>query len=200
MTALESYALYRTLYLHFTTDNYDFIKYNGKINVSLENFQKRKDQYNFVKLAKIYTNIQDISLFYIANIVENNAEWSNSLLEDKAKQHYNKHKKTLQSMSYVFQNECEWLFEDSKDVNEILITSGGHYPKLLKHYLRSKIQLETLCILNLLLDFLPSWTKNIADDILWPTIERRIRKFTCFLPKDVVKYQVLLDTVLNKEL
>jgi len=43
MTAFESYRVYSALKLHFTTDSYDYFKYNGKTKVTPENFEKRKD-------------------------------------------------------------------------------------------------------------------------------------------------------------
>ena len=41
MTAFESYKMYVALKLHFTTDSYDYFKFNGKTRVSETNFEKR---------------------------------------------------------------------------------------------------------------------------------------------------------------
>lgn len=41
MTPFECFNLYHALKLHFTSD-YDFIKYNGKTNVSIKSFEKEE--------------------------------------------------------------------------------------------------------------------------------------------------------------
>ena len=51
MTDYEAYTTYLALKLHFSTD-YDFFRYNGKVSASPESFKKRKEKYQFVKLAK----------------------------------------------------------------------------------------------------------------------------------------------------
>ena len=42
MTAFESYKMYVALKLHFTTDSYDYFKFNGKTRVSETNFEKKR--------------------------------------------------------------------------------------------------------------------------------------------------------------
>ena len=41
MTAFESYKMYVALKLHFTTDSYDYFKFNGKTRVSETNFEEK---------------------------------------------------------------------------------------------------------------------------------------------------------------
>ena len=43
MDEFAVYKMYIALKLHFTTDNYDVIKRNGKIKASRQAFAKRKD-------------------------------------------------------------------------------------------------------------------------------------------------------------
>ena len=56
MTGYEAFGIYQALKLHFTTDSYDFFKYNGKTNVSVNAFENRKDKYHFYKLSRKYSN------------------------------------------------------------------------------------------------------------------------------------------------
>jgi hypothetical protein len=52
MTPFESYTTFLALKNHFTTDSYDYIKYNGKVGAKPSSFDVRKDKYQFYKLSK----------------------------------------------------------------------------------------------------------------------------------------------------
>jgi hypothetical protein len=47
----DVYKVYLGVKLHFTTKTYDYIKYGGKVNATLDSFTKRKDRYFFHKLS-----------------------------------------------------------------------------------------------------------------------------------------------------
>ena len=49
----EAFAMYHGLKLHFS-GNYDYVKYNGKTNVTKDQFTIRKDKFSFYKLSRKY--------------------------------------------------------------------------------------------------------------------------------------------------
>ena len=49
----DAYRLYLGIKLHFNTENYDFVKYNGKVKADLPSFLKRKDKFHFAKLSDL---------------------------------------------------------------------------------------------------------------------------------------------------
>ena len=51
MEAYDAYKIYHALKLHFTS-NYDYTKYNGKANASVDSFLKRNDRPFFGKVAR----------------------------------------------------------------------------------------------------------------------------------------------------
>ena len=57
-------------------------------------------------------------------------------------------KKKVQSLSYIFREEVESLFDDKK-VDEIFDCSKGH-PPILKKYLGGDITLETMVICDII--------------------------------------------------
>ena len=65
LNSYDVYILYIALKKHFNDDRYDFIKYRGRINTSIEAFEKRKDKYYFKKLKLK----KDPKEFLIANIL-----------------------------------------------------------------------------------------------------------------------------------
>jgi len=195
MTGYEAFGLYESLKLHFSKDSYDFFKYNGKTNHSVQSFENRKDKYYFYKLSRKYTNKDALIDFLVANFLEDDKVWVGKLLEEDADVVYRNRQKILQSLSYSFENDCRVLFEAAGDPNEVIKTDGD-YPVLLTKALRKEVSIETLVILNQILNFLPMWNKKITDTIRWPDYRRKVIKYAPFLTQDVVKYKLILKKVL----
>ena len=197
ITGYEAFGIYQALKLHFTTDSYDYQKYNGKTSVSITSFENRKDKYHFYKLSRKFTNKDDLIDFIVANLIEDEKSWVGSLLQEEADMNYRKRQKVIQSLSYTFENDCKLIFEDCiLNPNEVIKTDGD-YPILLTKTLQKVTQIETLCILNDILGFFPMWSKKISDTIRWPEYRRKCIKYATFLPKDSVKYKLILKKVIT---
>lgn len=196
MTAFEAFTLYESLKLHFTRDSYDYFKYNGKTNHSPQTFENRKDKYFFYKLSRKYKDKEELSEFLVSNFLNSDKVWVGTLLAEEAEVTHRNRQKILQSLSYTFENDCRKLFDEVKNPNDILVTDGD-YPLLLTKTLRGEISIESLCILNSILNFLPMWDKKIADTIRWPEFRKKMVKYAAFLPKDVVKYKLILKKVIT---
>ncbi len=198
MTGYETFGLYQALKLHFTQESYDFFKYNGKTNVSVTTFENRKDKYHFYKLSRRLAQKDDMIDFIVANLVEDEKTWVGSLLMQESEVNYRKHQKIIQSMSYTFENDCKLIFGDCiLNPNEVLMTDGD-YPVLLKKGLQKSVNIESVCLLNNMLGFVPMWSKKIADTIHWPNYRMKLLKYSAFIPKDDVKYKLILKKVLNE--
>jgi hypothetical protein len=198
MTGYETFGLYQALKLHFTQESYDFFKYNGKTNVSVTTFENRKDKYHFYKLSRRLAQKDDMIDFIVANLVEDEKTWVGSLLMQESEVNYRKHQKVIQSMSYTFENDCKLIFGDCiLNPNEVLMTDGD-YPVLLKKGLQKSVNIESVCLLNNMLGFVPMWSKKIADTIHWPNYRMKLLKYSAFIPKDDVKYKLILKKVLNE--
>jgi len=198
MTGYETYILYNALKFHFTRENFDFFKYNGKVKTTPEQFENRKDKYHFYKLSRKYTDRDDMIQFLTYNFLEKDGLWVGDLLTDEGHKRYLKHKKILQSLSYTFENDCKKLFGETQNPND-LIKTNGDYPKLLTMALQRDIEIETLCILNAILNFVPMWNEKIQDTIRWPEFRLKVQKFATFLPRDVVKYKMLLKKIIGEK-
>ena len=192
----EAFSMYQSLKLHFNQQSYDFFKYNGKTNTSKMVFENRKDKYHFYKLARKVTQKDDLVSFLVANFVENENVWVGDLLTEDAEVNFRKHQKIIQSLSYIFENDCKVIFEDCKEPNDVIRVVDGEYPILLKKALRKEIHVETLCLLAQILGFLPMWNKKITDTIRWPEYQKKLTKYAHFLPKDVVKYKLILKKII----
>lgn len=185
MTGYEAFATYHVLKLHFTT-SYDYFMYNGKCNINIETFEKRKDKYHFYKLSRKYSE-DDYKEFVISGMLHDDRCWAGTLFEESTLDAHVKRKAVIESLTYNFKNDCKHIAENGK-INCQLKTEGD-YPKLLNVYLHREINLETICILNKLMNFLPMWNKKIKDDIRWPIISRKIEKYTPFINFEKSKFK-----------
>jgi hypothetical protein len=197
MTGYEAFSIYNSLKLHFSQQSYDYFKYNGKSRISIDSFENRKDKYHFYKLSRKYKEDEYIN-FLVANFIVDEKTWAGDLLKTEAEVNYLRRMKYMQSMTYSFENDCNLVFEELDDPNEVLRVEDGEYPVLLLMALRKEIQPETLVILNALLNFFPAWSKNVADTIRWPDYRMKMLKYTAFVPFDSVKYRLMLKKVIEQ--
>ena len=188
--AFDIYVYYLALKRHFTS-SYDFFKYNGKVKANAHSFENRKDKFFFYRLSKM-PEAKDLIL---ANVLEDPKIWAGDLLESNAHDKYQHWLKKQQSLGYLFRTDIAQLNPD--DLNADLLTDGDH-PKLLRLYISDTISIETLAILNDLMNFFPYWEKKISDKILFPDINNRVRKYQPFLQYDKSKMRkILLDKYSN---
>jgi len=199
ITGYEAFSLYQAIKLHFTTDSYDFHKYGGKSKVSVEAFENRKDKYFFYKLSRRLHDKDELTDFLVANFLQDDNCWVGNLLEETSETVYRERQKVLQSISYSFQNDCEKLFENVDNPNVVLQVENGEYPKLLSMTLQKVIQIETFCIINSLLNFLPKWDAKIDDTIRWPQYKRKVIKYTPFIKFDKDKCKQILKRVIDEK-
>ena len=184
-----AFMLYNSLKLHFTSNSYDFFKYHGKTNVSAVTFLKRKDKYQFYKLSRKYTT-DELRDFYVANFLEGD-KWVGDMLKD-GEEVYKKWQKTQQSLTYTFENDIMYLLSNGAPPDEMLEVKPNGYPILMRMTQLKQVSLETLVILNDIMNFFPMWNKKIDDDILWPDFKIKCEKYTPFLNYDKVKFKEIL--------
>jgi hypothetical protein len=163
--------------------------------VTIDAFDNRKDKYFFHRLSRKYDKEQ-LEQFLIANFLHDPGVWIGKLLDEEANTRYVEYQKNIQSLSYIFENECRELFSMLENPNEILKTSGEH-PVLLKKALRGEVSIQTLHILNSILNFFPMWKSNIIDTIVWPNYEKLISNYSGFLKFDLTKYKLILKKCLT---
>lgn len=195
-TGFAAFALYNAMKTHFTSTSYDFFKYNGKTNVTKETFLKRKDKYSFYKLSRKYS-LEELRNFYLANFIYGDSTWVGEMTGPEGEVAYKKWQKTNQSLTYVFENDILGLVgNDTPDA--MLKVSDGQHPVLLTEVMSGNISVETLAIMNDIMNFFPMWTKKINDDIIWPNWRLKVEKYTPFIHYDKVKFKNILREVVTE--
>ena len=195
MNGYDLYCTYQAIKLHFTSEKYNFFQYDGKTRVSVEAFQKRRDKFLFHRLARKYRDDEMVP-FLVANFVHSDDNWTKSLLEDQAEETYRDWRRTTDSMTKVYLEDLQKICPDPKEFNNLFKVEDGQFPKLLVSFMQKEITIETMVILNNIFDFIRIWDKKISDDIIYPKMSRKIRKYGAFLNVNVDKYKQLTKETL----
>jgi len=189
MNEFDACQLYMALKLHFTT-KYDYFKYNGKTKFTVVQFNKRKDKYQFVRLARKYSHA-DLVEFFCANLIRGK-QW----IGDFSKDNWLEHQKVIQSLEYTYKNDLEKLLTNGEKFDILFECGQGSHPRLLKQYLGKKISLETMVILDKVLSYKKNFDKAISETYIWPDISKRLEKYSPFVKIDVRYYrQITLTNV-----
>ena len=190
----DAYRCYLALKNHFTKDHYDYIKYRGKTRASNAAFYKRKDRFWFEKFAR-QKNDKEIEEFFVSNFIystDPSTVWIGEMIKE-GEGRYQEWQKKVQSLTYVFKQETESVFENKK-VDDMFDCSKGH-PPILKIYLKGDISLESMVIYDRILGYGKDFDKRLKDPV-WETVSRKIKKYSPFLNIDVSRYKKILKEVI----
>ena len=200
MDAFEVYKYYLALKLHFTTDNYDIVEQRGKVRATKTAFAKRKDLYAISKIAKTYSD-EEVANFLVANFVSGD-RWG-GVFDTEAKDRYIQWKKRIEGLTYNFEKDLNNLEQDleqnKKMFGQIFNCAKGEHPYIIKAYLRKTISIETLVIFDKLFNLSEKFALEITDTIVWPDIERLIRKYKPFLKFDKEKFNGIIKSRFGSE-
>ena len=193
MMPFDAYRCYLSLKNHFTKDHYDYHKYRGKTRATVQAFYKRKDRFWFEKFAR-QKNDKEVEEFFVSNFIYSTdpaTMWIGEMIKE-GDGRYTEWKKKVQSLSYIFKEEAESVFEDQK-VDDAFDCSKGH-PPILKSYLGGDTSLETMVICDIIFGYGKDFDKRLNDPV-WETVSRKIKKYKPFLNINVPHYKKILKEV-----
>ncbi len=191
----ECYKTYLAMKNHFTKDKYDYHKYCGRSRASLQSFYKRKDRYFFEKMSRAHPD-KEIEDYFVANFAsckDPETLWIGEIIKE-GDSNFTQWKKKVQSLSYIFKEDVDVLFD--RKLDDVFDCSQGH-PHILKSYLGGYTTLETLVICDRILGYVKNFDSKLNDPV-WQTVSRRIKKYSPFLNINVPQYKkVLREVVIN---
>ena len=189
----DAYRCYLSLKNHFTKDHYDYHKYRGKTRATQQAFYKRKDRFWFEKFARQKKD-KEVEEFFVSNFIystDPGTMWIGEMIRE-GEGRYQEWQKKVQSLSYIFKEEVNTLFDGYK-VDELFDCSKGH-PLILRSYLGKNTSLETLVICDRILGYRKDLDKKLNDPV-WETVSRKIKKYSPFLNIDVPRYKKILKEI-----
>jgi len=185
MEPIDIYLMYCAMKAHFSKNNYDFHKYDGKTKVSRNSFWKRNDKYFFVKLAKKHDDRDSIQDYLVSNFIRDRRGYIANFNDEN----YKVWKDRKTDFYNIFFDELRPLV---KDFEPLFQTKNNNHPKLLKEFLGDRVSLETLIILDDLVDFSKGWDRELKEDIVWPDLKKLMKNYKGFLTIDKNRYRIRL--------
>jgi hypothetical protein len=199
MNGFEAYKEYLAVKNHFSLDSYDYIKYNGRISASEASFLKRKDKFFFTKLGRRFDRREELRDFLVSNFLHNEKIWVGNLLDEKHLDVYKSWLKKQQSLSYVLRSDFSTIlsFIDNHNVtfDTLFDMRDNELPLLLQLQQEDTIQVETLIVMDKVLGFFRRWDKKVEDDIFYPIVRKRIKKYEGFIDYDISKAKTLMKEI-----
>ena len=185
MEPIDVYLMYCAMKAHFGRGNYDFVTYKGKTRIKRDTFYKRKDRSFFVKLSRKYKTEQEIQNYFVSNFIKDKKGYIANFNDEN----YESWKLKRQGFFDLFEVEMKPLVEAFEDL--FTVTNGQH-PKLMREFLGGRVSLETVIILDELVNFGPDWNKQLEDDIIWIDLDNLMNNYERFLTIDQEQYKIRL--------
>lgn len=191
MTPYETYVAYRALKQHFSSDSYDYFKYQGKVRCSQETYKKNKDRFFFERLSR-KKKPKEIIDFFVSNFVaadNPSSLWIGDIIK-KGEAIYQESKRVRESSSYVFEQDLRSITED-QHLFELVKLDGTKHPKLLRLYLNHSLRFESFFLLIQTLNLKQKYDA-VLEDPIWKLVSNKIAKFAPFINDDYSKYRSII--------
>lgn len=193
MKGFKCYKEYLAIQAHFRQGgDYDYFKYNGRVNASPESFRNHRNFYNFIYLEKKYGD--NFYKYYLANLVNNDFKYYiQQLIRNRIASHsqYNAWCENINNMGDIFKQETTGL-----DIQKSIQCEKRKTPELVRLFVSDQISLETFSIIYFYYD-LKNVLQSGSDDIMIADICFKVDKYIPFLKRELQlestdKYRVLL--------
>ena len=184
MEPIDVYLMYCAMKAHFSKNDYDFFTYKGKSRVPRNSFYKRKDRGFFVKLSRKYSE-EDLKNYLVANFIIDRRGY----IANFSNENYEQWKEKRNNFYNMFTDEIRPLV---KNFNPLFEVKNSEHPILLKEYLGKRVSLETLIILDELVNFGMTWDNRLAEDYIWFDLKKLMNNYKRFLTIDKNQYRIQL--------
>lgn len=184
----DVWSIYTSINLHFKKGgSYDAFKFNFKgPRLKRETFMANRNRYSFEKLARSYPKKNDLICYFMSNVIAGNV-WINNMNEGT----YSEWNARIQALDYRFKNEMSdaamLAQRNSYSFDELFNPRDkSDVPAIYKLYQAEKVSLESLVILDNLLNYTKSINKNLSDPLeISSDISHRIIKYKPFLRSEM---------------
>lgn len=186
------YLCFIALKNHFTTEEYDFLKYNGKIRGNKELFYKRND-YRLYRSLSAKLSQKDTIPFLVSQFISFNNVSVSSILEQPllAQKKYLEWKERTMDLKLLYESDLKIISERSNYSWYNLISQNDYdYPLLFKLVSSSTISPETYSLLNDLFRQTSKKYRGLENDTLFLSLNLKYKKYRSFINlslKDVLR-------------
>lgn len=188
---MDDYSLFKTyiaMRSHFTSETYDYVKYDGKTSISESAYQKRKDIASF-KIVSTWMPQKHCESLLLAHFIELNNFTINFLCENpaKAQKIYNRWKQRTENLLDTYNKDIQTisLFSKSGSWKDVIYQTEDDYPQLFKLVMSGKITPETYSLLDDLFHHTSKAYKGMDTDLMFQGLNLKYRKYRSFLSPSI---------------
>ena len=202
------YQTFLALKNHFILPSYDFVKYNGKMRVTVQSYLKRKDKFFFEKIGRNVNSEEELRDFIIGNLchgsnglnIDPGKIWAGDLTTTNARNHALAFMAKKQALDYYVKKDLTTIREYVR-IRELDGRPVNRLPFLLELYYDGDILPETLVILNTIQNLYGTWDKRLQGDPIWVKTKAFLGKYqSLVLPNvDRTKYKKLYVEVFSEK-
>lgn len=160
MDGYQTYQIYQSLKLHFTSD-YDAVKYNYRTAVKRDTFERRRDRYFFEKLSRRFTK-EKLIHYFTSNLIQNTGVW----IGDMSDKIYSDYVARYDKLTYMLSQDMKFMSEKGYSFNQLCITSDNNTTNPLLESLRTdEIQIESVVLVDIMVNFLGRLKSDLSDPL-----------------------------------
>ena len=185
MTPVDIYLMYCAMKAHFGKGKYDFVQYEGKTKVSRNSFYKRKERYFFARLSKKYDDPKEIQNWLLSNFIKDRRGYIANFNDEN----YDSWRLKREGFFDMFAVEMHGLVQEFEPLFEV---HSNTHPKLLKEYLGKRVSIETMIVLEVLVEYCDTWDKHLGEDISWQDTRKLMNDYKRLLTIDPKRYKMKL--------
>lgn len=193
------FKLYIALKLHFTTANYDFIKYKGKTTTKYSAYEKRHDKAFFERLAKKYT-LKQLKEIFISYLLHSSTFYvGDAMNEEQCIKIWKAHKAVTRTFCYYFERDLHKIMQVMRHTDNFknVFMCDNQLPKLFNMCQSKDISIETVLVLDMIFKFLPKWKE--LDDVVLNDFILKVEKYSKFVKNlNLEKYYYSIKKVLSE--
>ena len=185
---------FQAVKLHFSTKNYNYNKYEGKVKKS-----NYKDivPYSMIAKGKYKTDFPD---FFIPGLFQNpKSNIENFLSEDYIRtwKYWESYQRATQ---YYFERELleiqNYLEKTKLKFDSMFLIKENEMPVIYKFIVKNQVSPQTLLYLDQVIGFIDRIDFRITEKILFPKVQNRLKKLKTFLkPKEKENLKKIVQEV-----
>lgn len=188
----EAFNCFMAIKQHFSLDNYDYFKYNGRVKGKIDSFDVRKDKFQFIKLHS-FNNYENLIL---SNILHNQKAWVTDIIDSNVGgKIFSEWEVRIANMENNFVSDLKKLKQDNFKDN--FKSYNKQPPFVVKSDMQRQINLETLAILLDITNTKQYMLDNVDDTIIAHGIIKKSFKYIPFLKFDKNVYIDRISTMFN---
>jgi hypothetical protein len=189
MDTFDTFKQFKAVTLYFA-GKFDYIKYQGKLNLPWKAFEKYKGKQQLHKLGKTYK--EDFNTYIAVHCASGNAStWVGDFMDDEV---WVKHQRYVQAAEYSFKQEMEELLE--YDFKEMMV-SKEELPLLIKRRIQGLTSIETCAILDSIFSYINKNHKCLHP--LWKEESSRIEKLKTFMNLPPKRFARILKGIIHEK-